>query len=140
MIKEEFQSRFPELAIYEHAPRRIYIVIPKERISEVGRYLFLEKGARFSIATGTDTRAGFELLYHFSFDPEGVFITLRTLVAKDDPQIDSLAGFMPAANWIEREIFDLLGVVFVGHPNLKRLLSTDDVPDDYRPLRRDFEK
>lgn len=139
MIIEEIKNRFPDFELYEHSSRRLYLTVPREKIGEVGRYLYLKKGARLSTATGTDTRQGYELLYHFSFDKEGVFVSVRTLVPKDDPKIEALASFMPAANWIEREIFDLLGVVFLGHPNLRRLLSADDMPEDYHPLRRDYE-
>ncbi len=139
MIVEEIKLRFPDFELHEHAARRLYLTVPRERLGEVGRFLFLEKGARLSTATGTDTRAGFELLYHFSLDTEGTFVSVRTVVPKDDPNVESLASFMPAANWIEREIFDLVGVVFLGHPNLKRLLSAEDVPEDHRPLRRDFD-
>jgi len=139
MIIEEIKRRFPDFELHEHTARRLYLTVPRQRLVEIGRYLVLEKGARLATATGTDTRQGFELLYHFSLDPEGTFVSVRTVVPKDDPTVESLAPFMSAANWIERELFDLLGVVFLGHPNLKRLLSADDVPDDHHPLRRDFD-
>ncbi|MCX6358013.1 MAG: NADH-quinone oxidoreductase subunit C, partial [Candidatus Aureabacteria bacterium] len=52
---------------------------------------------------------------------------------------DSLAPVLKAAEWIEREIHEMLGVRFTGHPNLKRLLLADDMPEGRYPLRRDGE-
>jgi NADH-quinone oxidoreductase subunit C len=63
------------------------------------------------------------------------FIRLKTVVAEDQP-VDSLIPVWTGANWFEREVFDLFGIEFVDHPNLKRIL----LPDDYQgyPLRKDY--
>jgi NADH-quinone oxidoreductase subunit C len=96
--------------------------------------------ARFSIATGSDTVKGIEILYHFSFDSRGgVFISLRVLLEdKKHPCIDSLTPVFKAADWIEREIHELLGVDFKGHPKLAHLLLVEDWPEGKYPLRKDF--
>ena len=138
-IEQELTSKFPELKIYEHNTKRLYITTPKEQITEVSKFLFEVQGLRLSICTGIDTRDGFEILYHFSDDKTGTYYTLKTIVAKDEPKIDSLAPWLPAANWIEREIHELLGVEFVGHPNPAPLLTSEDWPKDKYPLRRDLE-
>lgn len=93
---------------------------------------------RLSIATGIDTRDGIEIIYHFTFDEAGTYYNIKTLIPKDDVKIKSLATFLPAANWIEREIHELLGVDFIGHPNLKPLLTAETWPADLHPLRRDY--
>ena len=54
----------------------------------------------------------------------------------DDPHVDSLCDVWPAANWQEREVFDLFGIRFDGHPDLRRLLTWDDFPG--HALRKDF--
>jgi NADH-quinone oxidoreductase subunit C len=66
----------------------------------------------------------------------GVKAQVRAFVDGDAPRIDSNVELFAGANWTEREIFDLYGIVFDGHPNLKRIL----MPDDYEghPLRKDY--
>ncbi|MEO0185782.1 MAG: NADH-quinone oxidoreductase subunit C [candidate division WOR-3 bacterium] len=138
-ILNEIKKRFAEVEIKIHSPRRTYIKINRERVYEFAKYLFYELGCRLSIATGIDTRDGIEILYHFSHDASGTYYNIKTLIPKDDPKIRSLADFLPAANWIEREIHELLGVDFVGHPNLIPLLTAEDWPENTYPLRRDYE-
>ncbi len=121
----------------EHSGRRIYITIRKEDILKSVRFLFCDLGLRFSIASGTDTTAGLEILYHFSYDQTGEVYSLKVLIDdKNNPEIDSITPIFPGAEWIEREIFELLGIKFTGHPNLKRLLLADDWPEGNYPLRR----
>jgi NADH-quinone oxidoreductase subunit C len=135
-LEKEIQEKFKVTNIKKHSPKRVYIEIDKERAHELARFLYEEKGFRFSTATGTDTRRGYEILYHFSFDKTGIIYSVRTVVPKDNPKIASLATFLPAANWIEREMWELIGIEFEGHPNLKRLLTAEDFPEGYCPLRR----
>jgi len=120
----------------EHSPRRIYITVRPKDIKEVARLMFKNLGFRFVIASGTDTPAGIEILYHFSYDKGGILFSVRVLIEdKKNPQIDSIATLFPAAEWIEREMWELLGINFVGHPNLTHLLLIDDWPQGEFPLR-----
>jgi NADH-quinone oxidoreductase subunit C len=66
----------------------------------------------------------------------GVKAQVRAFVSGSDPRIDSLSDLFAGANWTEREVFDLYGITFDGHPDLKRIL----MPDDYEghPLRKDY--
>ncbi len=59
-----------------------------------------------------------------------------SLESREKPEIESLAEIFPAADWLERECFDMFGIIFLNHPNLKRLLC----PDDWQgyPLRKDY--
>ncbi len=134
----EISAKFPEVSIKIHSPRRTYIRISKDRVYDFAKFLFEEKKCRLSIATGIDTREGLEIIYHFTLDEAGTYYNIKTVIPKDDLQIKSLATFLPAANWIEREIHELLGVDFVGHPNLKPLLTAETWPADLCPLRRDY--
>ncbi len=137
-ILDEISTKFPDVSIKIHAPRRIYIKISREKLFDFAKFLHNEKGFRFSIATGIDTRDGIEIIYHFSHDEAGTYYNIKTLIPKDDLKIKSLATFLPATNWIEREIHELLGVDFVGHPNLIPLLTAETWPADLCPLRRDY--
>jgi NADH-quinone oxidoreductase subunit C len=78
----------------------------------------------------------FELNYHLLSIPRRDRARLRTSVSLQHPVIDSLVPVWPGADWLEREIFDLFGIRFEGHPDLRRIL----LPDDFEgaPLRRDF--
>jgi len=137
-ILDEIGAKFPHASVKIHAPRRTYINIPRDEVYDMAKFLFAEKKCRLSIATGIDKRDGIEILYHFSHDPSGTYYNIKTVVPKDDPKIRSLADFLPAANWIEREIHELLGVDFTGHPNLIPLLTAETWPADLHPLRRDY--
>jgi len=126
--------------LFRKNDRRLYVDIDKKDIVESARILYQEFKARFSIATGLDTFKGIEILYHFSLDRQGgIFISLRVLIEdKNNPEIESLSGLFKASEWIEREIYEMLGVNFKGHPELKRLLLADDWPEGKYPLRKDF--
>lgn len=137
-ILEEIGEKFPEVVVKIHSARRTYIRIPREGVYDFAKFLFKEKKFRLSIATGIDTRDGIEIIYHFTHDAAGTYYNIKTVVPKDDLKIKSLATFLPAANWIEREIHELLGVDFVGHPNLKPLLTAETWPCELHPLRRDY--
>jgi NADH-quinone oxidoreductase subunit C len=78
----------------------------------------------------------FELSYHLVSIPRREKVRLKVRLTGDDPVVDSLVPVWPGANWLEREIFDLFGIRFTGHPDLRRIL----LPDDWEgyPLRRDY--
>src|SRR5260370_42451967 len=68
----------------------------------------------------------FELNYHLVSIPRHEKVRLRVWVGGNDPVVDSLVPVWPGANWLEREIFDLFGIRFAGHPDLRRILLPDD--------------
>ena len=69
--------------------------------------------------------------------PERLKVFLRLEVPRQDAEVPSLTGLYPAADWQEREAFDLLGVRFTGHPNLAKILTPDFLVG--HPLRKDYE-
>ena len=78
----------------------------------------------------------FELIYQLVSIPRREKVRLKVRVSGNDPVVDSLVPVWPGANWLEREIFDLFGIRFNGHPDLRRIL----LPEDWEgyPLRRDY--
>jgi NADH-quinone oxidoreductase subunit C len=78
----------------------------------------------------------FQISYHILSHGLKRRIRLRAFVASDDPVIDSITPVWPSANFYEREVFDLFGVRFAGHPNLRRIM----MPDEWEghPLRKDY--
>jgi len=137
-IKERFGDKI--IKIDEKTGRRVYVDFKPADIPEAVKFLFKELGLRFATATGIDTPGGIEILYHFSQDKTGHVITLRTILEdKASPRIKSIAPIITGAEWIEREMWEMLGIDFIGHPNLKRLLLADEWPEGKYPLRHDHE-
>jgi NADH:ubiquinone oxidoreductase subunit C len=125
---------------YEHSVKRIYFSIKPGDIREVASFLFKDLGLRFATASGSDTPQGVEILYHFSFDKTGQIVSARVLIEdKKSPRIDSIAPLFKGAEWIEREMWELLGINFMGHPNLTHLLLVEEWPQDKYPLRHEHE-
>jgi NADH:ubiquinone oxidoreductase subunit C len=122
----------------DKSKNRFYFTINKKILPQIARYLFNEEKARFSTASGVDTRKAVEILYHFSVDDIGLYISLRVILEKPNLEVDSLLGLFKCAEWIEMEIHEMLGVNFKGHENLKHLLLKDDWPEGNYPLRRDM--
>jgi NADH-quinone oxidoreductase subunit C len=78
-----------------------------------------------------------EVVYHLFSQVHHHYIALKLYAARTNPMVPSLTPVWPGANWHEREIFDLLGVGFENHPDLRRILLPDDWPLVW-PLRKDF--
>lgn len=140
MVLDELHNIFGGIIIDEFRKndRRVYITVSPDSVPRVCRFLYENAGGRLAIATGTDSRGGFDVLYHFMLPKEHLLLTVKASVAKISPSMESIATFLPAANWIEREMYDLLGIEFTGHPDMRRILMSDDWPKDVFPLRRDF--
>ncbi len=137
-IKDKLASKIIDW--HEHSAKRIYFSIKPGDIREVASFLFKDLGLRFATATAQDTPQGVEILYHFSFDKTGQIVSARVLIEdKKSPRIDSIAPLFKGAEWIEREMWELLGINFIGHPDLKRLLLADEWPEGKFPLRHNHE-
>jgi len=110
-------------------------------IVEVCRFLKGEPGLEFdclSNLSGVDypKRSLIEVVYNlYSYRQRHLF-TLKVGAQRDDPVVPSVARIWSHADWAEREVFDLLGVVFAHHPDLRRILMPEDWPG--HPLRKDF--
>ena len=119
-------------------PNQAFIRIAPERVIDACRVLAALPGSRYAVCTGIDTRDAVEVLYHFSLDPDHFVVTLKTAAKKPFPELDSITPVVPAAEWIEREMMDLLGIRFRNHPRPERLILADDWPEGVYPLRRDY--
>jgi NADH-quinone oxidoreductase subunit C len=78
----------------------------------------------------------FEIVYHFYSMPHGIHLRLKLSVSEDVGALDTISDIWPTANWHEREIYDMMGIKFNGHPDLRRILMWDGYP--FFPLRKDF--
>lgn len=88
------------------------------------------------MVTAVDRDDDFELVYLLQSRRHSASLFVRTTVPRHDPRIASLTGLWTAAEWQEREVFDLFGIEFEGHPDLRRIL----LPDEWEghPLRKDY--
>jgi len=92
---------------------------------------------RLGMVTAIDRQESFVLVYRLTSRALSAAVFLKTLVPRDDPHIPSLCDVWPAANWQEREVYDMFGIVFDDHPDLRRML----LPEDWvgHPLRKDYQ-
>jgi len=118
-------------------PNRIYIGVRKEDGPRLAGLLCDQFGARFATATGSDVGTELEVVYHFAYDAVGLVVNMRVRTPKGDPVLPSLTPAVPAAEWIEREMHDLVGIGFEGHPDMRRLILADSWPEGVYPLRKE---
>jgi len=120
--------------------RRGIARIDPARTVEVAQMMLAMDGARLATATGIEVRDGIDVLYHWAVEPAGIVVTLKALAARPALELDTIANAVPAADWIEREMHDLLGVNFPGHPDMRRLILDDSWPEGVYPLRKQFDQ
>ena len=118
------------------------IVVPRNVLRDLAERCRADKDLQFNLlsdATCVDRyplEPRFEVNYHLVSIPRRDRLRLQVRLTSDDPVVDSLVPVWAGANWLEREIFDLFGIRFEGHPDLRRIL----MPDDWEgyPLRKDY--
>jgi NADH-quinone oxidoreductase subunit C len=116
------------------------LVIAPTRLQDTCRYLKEKHGfLRLSGITAVDhlpENPRFEVVYHLHSVSNNERLRLKSLLPEENPEIDSVTGVWRGAAWYEREIYDLFGVKFRGHPNLRRIL----LPAGWEghPLRKDY--
>jgi NADH-quinone oxidoreductase subunit C len=137
-VKERFGARVGELVDKGHDP---HFSVDPGAIRDVCRYLKDDPSLAFdclSNLSGVDypKEGKIRVVYHLYSYEHRHRIVLKVEAVREDPVVPTVEDLWKAANWHEREIFDLLGVTFSGHPDLRRIL----MPEDWvgHPLRKDF--
>ena len=118
------------------------LVIRREAIVSVCRFLRDDPDLAFAMLIdlcGVDRyrpKGRFEVVYHLYSLRNRQYLRLKVPVEQDTPEVDSVTSVWPGANWHERETYDMYGITFAGHPDLRRMY----MPEDYEhfPLRKDF--
>jgi NADH-quinone oxidoreductase subunit C len=120
-----------------------FCVVKRERIVEVCRFLKSEPGLDFDFledetAVDWPKRNVIEIVYHLLSYRHRHTLVLKVEADRAAPSVPTVEGVWKTANWFEREIFDLFGVDFPGHPDLRRIM----LPDDWigHPLRKDYQE
>ncbi|MBI3991111.1 MAG: NADH-quinone oxidoreductase subunit C [Candidatus Omnitrophica bacterium] len=141
LLLEKLREKFPDgvqevIAVETDMCVKIF----PDKIKDIAYFLKDEPGFSFDFLmclSGVDRGEKLEVVYHlFSCENRRTLI-LKAEVGKESAAVESVAEVWKAANWHEREAYDLLGISFHGHPDLRRIL----LPDDWKgfPLRKDYE-
>ena len=88
--------------------------------------------------TAADYPQGFELVYRFLSLKNNQYVTLKTRVPRENPAVPSITALWKAADFQEREIYDLFGITFTGHPCLRRIMLWEGFQG--HPLRKDYQR
>src|SRR5713226_1194005 len=117
--------------------RLVEIVIDRAELVPVCTYLKDTLGfEHLSCVTAVDWKDHFESIYHIENYYNGCMVQVNAQIPYDDPKIATLTGLWHAADFLEREMWDLMGVEYTGHPNLTRILLPEDFK--FHPLRKEF--
>lgn len=115
--------------------RRAFVTVPLGSLRDAMAFLVREQGfGHLSTMTAVDVNDHLEVLYHLSDGT--VSLSLRVLVPKDQPVLPSAVDLVPGAVLYEREVHELFGIVFEGHPGLQPLLLPDGWPEGLYPMRK----
>lgn len=139
-IKEKFPDEVLDIREFRG---QVSVTLKKNRILEICRYLHDAPELYFDYLVdicGVDylgrKEKRFEVVYHLYSIKHRYAIRLKTEVSETDPNIDSVMPVWVGANWHERECYDMYGIVFKGHPDLRRILMPEDW--ERHPLRKDY--
>jgi NADH-quinone oxidoreductase subunit C len=124
------------------APDRPTLAVPREHLPAVALALRDAPGLRFEVLTEVTAvdwwpaEPRFQVVYHLLSPSDLHLLRLVVRVPGDDPHVPTVCGVWASADWLEREVWDLFGIVFEGHPDLRRLM----MPEDWEghPLRKDY--
>lgn len=135
-LKEKFSADI--LEIDESVPSP-FIKVNKDRFYAVMKFLRDDERLKFDylqLVTGLDYPTHFCSVYHLYSMPHRHKIAIKADLPRDNPVIDSVEPLWRSADWHEREQFDLMGIVFKGHPDLRRILCPEDW--EGHALRKDY--
>src|SRR5690349_14917721 len=145
-LAETLLKKFPEAVVsvdVDTARSELTVHIAAAGILEIARFLHDDPAACFDHLTDIcsadypDAPQRFEVIYQLLSLPRGKRIRLKARVHDDNPAIDSITGIWRGAGFLEREVYDMMGIRFIGHPDLRRILLPDDYAEGH-PLRKDF--
>jgi NADH-quinone oxidoreductase subunit C len=117
---------------------RIRVTVPRDRAREaIARTIDGLRCDHLIQIASVDTGKTFELHYHLT-GPHRTVVTVRTELPRDAPDIASVHDLLPPAALYERQIHDLMGIRFEGHPDLRRIILNEEWPEGEFPLRKDW--
>ena len=135
----QLETAFPGLIAKYPSHRLVQYRVDKSRLPELARFLHEKLQGRLALLFAVDCRPleeKYEIQYLFSVDRHWVLVTVE--VVGQDRLFTSITPSVHAAQWYEREIRDLFGLIPQGHPDLRRLVRHEHWPKGTHPLRKDF--
>lgn len=136
LLKYKFPQHLEELPS-TNKNEAILELSDKSKIKRLVKEISLYFDLLFTLMVVDRPPKTFEMNYVFSSYSSKDILTLRVNIERENARIDSISEIIESADWEEREAYDLFGIDFRGHPDLKRILLPEDWPG--RPLRKDFE-
>jgi NADH-quinone oxidoreductase subunit C len=136
-LSKIISEKFPG-AVAEEQPKAI--VVKRESFLNIVKFL-KESDLEFTnmhCITAVDRKDKMEVVYFIYSFKHHYMVTLKVFLAMTDLTIETVSHLWKSANWLERETYDLLGVKFLNHPDLRRILNPDEWTDF--PLRKDFDR
>lgn len=135
-LKERFGAAIQAL----EAPKGdLTVTVARERLQDVCRFLKEEHGFDYPIlVTGVDREEHLESVCHLGKADAPEIVVVKTVVSYDDPRVPSITPLWSGADWHERESYDLMGIIYEGHPDLRRILLFDEWDEYPHPLRKEF--
>jgi len=140
-VKKAFKSEFVD----SHAEHGDHTVVVKPaKLDEIVRFLRedpdmdMNHFCDLTVVDWPDREERFEVVIHLHSIAHGHRIRVKTSVTAESPEVPSIAGIYKGANWFEREAWDMYGVRFAGHPDLRRILLWEEF--EGHPLRKDYPK
>ncbi|HEY4716884.1 MAG TPA: NADH-quinone oxidoreductase subunit C [bacterium] len=137
----KLKEKFSNIVLDSHSFRGDETVVIKlDALLEVCKYLRDDMGFEFLMdVTAVDypgREKRFEVVYHFYSFINNYRLRVKVRVPESNPAVDSLMPLWSGANWFEREVYDMFGIRFSGHPDLRRILMYDEFVG--YPLRKDY--
>lgn len=118
-----------------------WVKVKREHLVEIAQFFKTDPEFQFDLLhsiTGADLEKGnLQCIYNFTSTKKLHWLCVKVDVTNADPNLPTLSDLWKAADWHERETYDLLGLIFTGHPNLTRILCDEDWVG--HPLRKDYE-
>ncbi len=137
MLKEFLKENFVKANIPNR--RRIFVHIKKDALKDTVKYLVKDlQFKHLSTITGVDLGKKIEVIYHLAYKGS-IELSLRLTVSKKNPSVSTITHLIPGAVLYEREVHELLGVNFEGHPDLSPLILPEEWPEGVYPLRKEHE-
>jgi NADH-quinone oxidoreductase subunit C len=135
-LNYHFAEAFEKLE--QHKPGVIRCnLLDRDRLLDVCKFLKDQLNFRYPLSiTALDWPENYELVYHLASYENKNLVEMHISLPKDDPEVMSVVRVWSGANFHEREAFDMIGIKFKTHPDLRRILLPEEV--DYHPLRKDF--
>ena len=139
-IHQELQTKFPGVELkFEQKAGEPFIIVPNDTLAAVCRTLKTDPKFEFNCLmciAGVDYKDYLESVYHLYSYARRHRLVLKARATRDNPKIPTVEGIWKTANWLERESYDLVGIVYEGHSDLRRIMNPDDWPG--HPLRKDY--